>query len=65
MSRHSRIGYSHKSGISHNSKKQRSSVLSYIPFYPSYYRNILVDTHLPPLPVTDTAAAMAVSDQDL
>ena len=65
MSRRIRIGYSHKSGTGHNSKKQRSCVLSSIPCYPSYYRNSFVDTHLPPPLVTDTASAMALSDQDL
>ena len=63
MPRHTQNGYCHNNGTDHNSKKQWSSVIYYIPGSCLYDRKSLVGTHLPPLPDTNIAAVMAVYDQ--
>eukprot|EP00978_Attheya_sp_CCMP212_P039500 scaffold206093_cov35-Attheya_sp.AAC.1 len=64
MSRRNRIGYCHKSGTGHNCNKRRSSVISSIPGRRSFDRHSLVDTPLPPPLAPNTAAVMAVTNQD-
>eukprot|EP00978_Attheya_sp_CCMP212_P023234 scaffold70728_cov36-Attheya_sp.AAC.1 len=64
MSHRNRIGYCHKSGTGHNSNTRRSSVISSIPGRRSFDRNSLVDTPLPPPSAPNTAAVMAVTNQD-
>ena len=63
MSRRNRIGYSHKSGTVHHSKKRRCCVISAILGRHPSDRNSLVDTPLPPPIPRDTSAVMAVADQ--
>ena len=64
MLRRNRIEYRQKSGTGHHSKKRQFSVISAIPGCRPSNRNSLVETPLPPPINPDTAAAMAVSDQD-
>ena len=61
-----RLGYRHKSGTGHHSKKRRTTPISAIPGRPYSNSNGLVDHHLPPpsisLPVTDAIPVIADND---
>ena len=64
MPRCNQIGYIHKSGTGQHSKKRRCIVISAILGRLPSDKNSLVDTPAPPPIPPDTAAAMAVADQD-
>ena len=63
MSLRNRIGFSHKSGTGHHSKKRQCSVISAIPGRRPHDRNILFETPMLHTISPDKDAVMAVADQ--